>query len=76
MGIGDGVVHSDPEIGGGATVFVGTRAPVDTLFDDLEAGHGIDEFLDDVPTVRREQAEAALDLAREALRAAGARPAR
>ena len=71
------VAHSDPEIVGGAPVFVGTRVPVHNLIDYLLGGHGLDEFLDDFPTVRREQAEAALDIAREALRAAaGARSAR
>lgn len=72
----DVIVHSDPEIVSGTTVFLGTRVPVDNLFDYLQAGHGIDEFLEDFPTVRREQALAALDMAREALRAAGARPTR
>jgi uncharacterized protein (DUF433 family) len=71
------VVHSDPDIVSGTPVFVGTRVPVDNLIDYLLGGHGLDEFLDDFPTVRREQAEAALDIAREALRAAaGARSAR
>ena len=73
---GDAVVHSDPEIVSGTTVFVGTRVPIDNLFDYLQEGHGLDEFLDDFPTVRREQALAALDIAREALRAAGVRPPR
>ena len=70
------VVHSDPEIVSGTTVFVGTRVPVDNLFDYLEEGHGLDEFLDDFPTVRREQALAALEIAREALKAVGARSPR
>ena len=53
------VVHSDPEIMGGTPVFVGTRVPVYNLFDYLERGHSLDEFLDAVPSVSREQAIAA-----------------
>ena len=59
------VVHSDPEILGGTPVFVGTRVPVKTLFDYLEAGDSLDEFFEDFPSVSREQAVAALELARE-----------
>lgn len=61
------VVHSDPEILGGTPVFVGTRVPVKNLIDYLEAGDSLDEFLDAFPSVTREQAIAALELAREAL---------
>jgi uncharacterized protein (DUF433 family) len=67
------VIHSDPEILGGTPVFVGTRVPVRTLIDYLEAGQPLAEFLEDFPTVTREQAAAALRLAGEAL-AAHARP--
>lgn len=59
------IVHSDPEILGGAPVFVGTRVPVKSLYDYLEAGDSLDEFLDSFPSVSREQAVAALELARE-----------
>jgi uncharacterized protein (DUF433 family) len=59
------VVHSDPDILGGKPVFVGTRVPVKTLYDYLEAGDSLDEFLHDFPSVTREQAIAALELARE-----------
>lgn len=59
------VVHVDPEILGGTPVFVGTRVPAKTLFDYLEAGDALDEFLNDFPSVTREQAIAALELARE-----------
>lgn len=59
------IVHSDPEILGGIPVFVGTRVPVKTLYDYLEAGDSLDEFLHDFPSVTREQAIAALELARE-----------
>ena len=61
------VVHSDPEILGGTPVFVGTRVPIKNLFDFLEAGDSLDRFLDSFPSVTREQAVAALELAREAL---------
>ena len=61
------VVHSDPEILGGTPVFVGTRVPFQTLLDYLEAGDPLDEFLDDFPTVTRQQAIAALEQAKEAL---------
>ena len=69
----DQVVHSDAEILGGTPVFVGTRVPVSTLFDYLEGGDTLDEFLRQFPSVGREQAIAALDLAREFL-LADARP--
>lgn len=61
------VVHSDPEIHSGAPVFVGTRVPVQTLIDYLEGGYRLDEFLDNFPSVRREQAIAFLDQATRAL---------
>ena len=49
----------------GATVFAGTRVPVDTLFEYLEAGDTLDEFLQQFPTVTREQAVAVLEAARQ-----------
>jgi uncharacterized protein (DUF433 family) len=61
------VFHSDPEIMGGEPVFVGTRVPTRALFDHLEAGDTLDTFLDDFPSVTREQAVAALEIAQEAL---------
>jgi uncharacterized protein (DUF433 family) len=61
------VVHSDPRILGGTPVFVGTRVPVQSLFDYLEGGETLDEFLRQFPSVKREQAIAALDLARDSL---------
>lgn len=51
----------DEEILGGQTVFKGTRVPVESLFDHLEAGVSLDGFLEDFPTVTREQAVALLD---------------
>jgi uncharacterized protein (DUF433 family) len=67
MGIQKPVVHSDPEILGGTPVFVGTRVPFQTLLDYLEGGETLDEFLENFPTVTREQAIAALEQAKEAL---------
>lgn len=60
-------VHSDPGIMGGTPVFVGTRVPFQTLLDYLEAGDPPSEFLEDFPTVSREQAVAALEQAKDAL---------
>jgi uncharacterized protein (DUF433 family) len=59
------VIHSDPDIMGGTPVFVGTRVPVHSLFDYLEGGDTLDEFLRQFPSVRREQAVAVLDMARD-----------
>ena len=56
----DAVVHSDPEILGGKLVFVGTRVPVKALWDYFEGGDSLDEFLEDFPSVTRDQAVAAL----------------
>ena len=67
------VVHSDPERLGGTPVFVGSRVPVQSLFDYLEAGDSLEEFLRQFPSVRREQAVAALEFARDQVMA-GARP--
>jgi uncharacterized protein (DUF433 family) len=67
-------VHSDPEILSGTPVFVGTRVPAQALFDYLEGGETLDEFLRQFPSVTRDQAVAALDLARDSL-LASARPA-
>jgi uncharacterized protein (DUF433 family) len=59
------VIHTDPEILGGTPVFVGTRVPMQALIDYLEGGHPLADFLDDFPTVSREQAIAALERAKE-----------
>ena len=61
------LIHTDPEVLSGTPVFAGTRVPVQTLIDYLEAGDRLDDFLEDFPTVTREQAVAALGLAGEAL---------
>jgi len=68
------IIHSDPGILGGTPVFVGTRVPVQSLFDYLEGGETLEEFLRQFPSVKREQAIAALDMARDSL-LAGARSA-
>jgi uncharacterized protein (DUF433 family) len=50
------VVSRSPDVMSGAAVFVGTRVPVQSLLDYLAGGHTLEEFLDDFPTVKREQA--------------------
>lgn len=56
-------VHSDPEIMSGAPVFCGTRVPVQTLFDYLMDGCSLSEFLENFPTVSRDQAMRVLETA-------------
>ena len=60
------IITIDDEILGGQTVFSGTRVPVESLFDHLEAGISLEEILDDFPTVTREQTIALLSLERSA----------
>ena len=61
------VIVSDREILGGTPCFRGTRVPVDSLIDYLEAGDTLDEFLDNFPSVSREAAIAALEEAKTVL---------
>jgi len=61
------VIQRSPDILSGTPVFAGTRVPVKTLIDYLEAGDRLEDFLQDFPTVTREQAVAALKIAKEAL---------
>ena len=61
------VVQQSEDILGGALVFAGTRVPVHTLIDYLAAGDTIDEFLDDFPTVSREQIIRVLETTEQAL---------
>lgn len=61
------VIHSDPEIMSGTPVFIGTRVPFQTLLDYIESGQPLGEFLEDFPTVSKDQAIAALEQAKEAL---------
>jgi uncharacterized protein (DUF433 family) len=71
---GTTVIQVDPEIMSGTPVFAGTRVPVQTLLEYLEAGQPLAEFLEDFPTVTREQAIAALEEAKEALISRAQRP--
>ena len=57
------LIEKNPDILGGTPVFGGTRVPVRILMEHLEAGDRIEDFLDDYPTVSREQAVALLELA-------------
>jgi uncharacterized protein (DUF433 family) len=61
------IVSRNPEIMGGTPVFAGTRVPVQTLLDYLEAGDTIDEFLEGFPSVTREQVIAFLEQAKDRL---------
>ena len=61
------IITIDKDILGGQPVFKGTRVPVESLFDHLEAGVSLDEFLDDFPTVNKEQAIALLNMANKLL---------
>ncbi len=62
MGLNN-IITIDKEIMGGQPVFTGTRVPVESLFDHLEAGISLDEFLEQFPSVIRMQAIALLDAA-------------
>lgn len=59
------VISSNPKIMGGTPVFFGTRVPVQTLIDYLEAGDSIADFLEGFPTVAKEQVIAFLEEAKE-----------
>ena len=59
--------NSDPELMGGTPVFTGTRVPVETFFDYIEAGDSIDDFLEGFPTVTKEQVIHLLEQAKEAV---------
>ena len=61
------LISKDTEVLGGTPVFSGTRVPIETLFDHLEAGVSLDEFLDDFPTVSRDQAVALLEISNKIL---------
>jgi len=62
-----GTIQSSPGILGGIPVFTGTRVPFQTLIDYIEQGETLDKFLEDFPSVTREQAIAAIDLAKDSL---------
>ena len=61
------LVEIDPEKLGGTPVFYDTRVPIQNLFDCLEGGESLDQFLDQFPTVTREQALAVLEESKERL---------
>ncbi len=62
------VIQCSKEILGGTPVFSGTRVPLKTFVDYLEAGDRLDDFLEDFPTVTREQTLKVLELAKETMR--------
>ncbi len=61
------LITVDPELLGGQPVFNGTRVPIETLFDHLESGISLEEFLSDFPAVKKEQAIAVLEIANKFL---------
>lgn len=63
----DSVVHSDPEVLGGTPVFIGTRVPLRNLIDYLDDNSTIDEFLEQFPSVTRQQVKAALEALEDAI---------
>jgi len=67
LNLGDHVIGKDPDVLGGTPVFRSTRVPFQALLDYLEGGQTLDEFLDDFPTVTREAAISALELAKSVL---------
>jgi uncharacterized protein (DUF433 family) len=60
-----GAVNIDQEVMGGTPVFIGTRVPVKTLFDYLEGGDTLEEFLDDFPSVSKSDALHVIAIAKE-----------
>jgi len=62
-----GQVSIDPEVMNGTPVFAGTRVPVQNLFDYIEGGDDLEEFLDDFPSVSKEAALAILEMAKKSL---------
>jgi uncharacterized protein (DUF433 family) len=59
------IITRDKDILGGTPIFTGTRVPVDTLLAHIKAGDSLEKFLDDFPSVSRDQAIAFLELAQE-----------
>ncbi|MEO8819670.1 MAG: DUF433 domain-containing protein [Ginsengibacter sp.] len=62
-----GQISIDPEIMSGTPVFAGTRVPVQNLFDYIEGGEDLNEFLDDFPSVTKESALSVLEMAKNTL---------
>ena len=61
------VLSSDPDVVSGAVVFKGTRVPVDALFENLAGGMSVEAFLDNFPTVERQQVEVLLQISAQRL---------
>lgn len=62
-----GQINIDPEIMSGTPVFAGTRVPIQNLFDYIEGGDDLSEFLDDFPSVTKEAALSVLKMAKQSL---------
>ena len=62
-----GAVNIDPETMGGTPVFAGTRVPIQTLFDYIEGGDKIEDFLDDYPSVNITQVIDLLEMAKKTM---------
>jgi uncharacterized protein (DUF433 family) len=62
-----GPINIDPEILGGTPVFIGTRVPIQTIFDYLEGGEDVNEFLDDFPSVSKAAALEVLEMAKKSM---------
>ena len=62
-----GAINIVPETMGGTPVFIGTRVPIQTLFDYMEGGDSINEFLDDYPNVSKDAAIQVLEMAKKSL---------
>ena len=62
-----GQISIDPEVMSGSPVFAGTRVPIQNLFDYIEGGEDLSEFLDDFPSVSKESALAVLEMAKKSL---------
>ena len=62
-----GAINIDPETMGGTPVFTGTRVPIQSLFDYIETGETLDEFLENFPSVRKESAIEVLEMAKQTL---------
>ncbi len=62
-----GAINIDPETMGGTPVFTGTRVPVQSLFDFIESGETLNEFLENFPSVKKEYALQVLEMARKTL---------
>lgn len=62
-----GAINIDPETMSGTPVFIGTRVPIQAMFDYLETGETLDEFLENFPSVKKEYAIQVLEMARKTL---------